>query len=272
MSKLKQTMLALLVFIIAAVGAVETASASAADLTPSVQAAFDLTAAVADSSARTKLRSLYQELSVLDAQYDAREETIRNLHGSNTQALIAVRARIKEIGQAEVARASATVENARKRYQPLFDQYAALNKQISLLKGLKDKSLNAVLRTQADAMKLLVQAARQDIRDKEAQLKDVKQRRADKVAAARKTLAAIDSPQAAIKTQKSAASALSKRLSADFSDFKAATRKKNPQLTLQSLSSLVSGYKQIAANKQKIVELEQKIAGIIAATSKQIAV
>jgi hypothetical protein len=32
---------------------------------------------------------------------------------------------------------------------------------------------------------------------------------------------------------------------------------------------MVSGYRQIAASKLKIIELEQKIAGIIAATLKQ---
>ncbi|WP_151735595.1 hypothetical protein [Paenibacillus tengchongensis] len=271
MIKLKQAMLALLVLLVATGGSAGKAAASGTALTPSIQAAFDLTAAQADSAARARLLSLYQELTGLEAQYDKREEEIRRLHDGNAQALIALRAKIKELDQAAVSRATATVETAKKRYQPLFDQYSALNKQIALLKGLKDKALNAALRTQADAMKLLVQAARQDIREKEAQLKQVKQKRTDKMASARKTLSGIDSPQSSIKTQKSAASALNKRLSADFSDFKAAIRKKNAPLALQSLSSLVSGYKQIAVNKQKIVELEQKVSSVIAAVNKQIA-
>jgi hypothetical protein len=118
-------------------------------------------------------------------------------------------------------------------------------------------------------MKIVVQMARQDIRDKETLLKAAKDTRTQKIAAARKTLAGIESPQISIKSQKSAASALNKRLTADWSDFKAATRKQNSALTGQSLSSMVSGYRQIAANKLKIIELEQKIAGIIAATLKQ---
>ncbi|MNF06173.1 hypothetical protein D3C80_2060680 [compost metagenome] len=88
--------------------------------------------------------------------------------------------------------------------------------------------------------------------------------------AARNTLSGIESPQASIKSQKSAVAALNKRITADFSSFKAAIRKQNPALAGQSLSSLVSGYKQIAVSKQKIIELEQKVAAVIAATFKQI--
>lgn len=91
------------------------------------------------------------------------------------------------------------------------------------------------------------------------------------MAAARKTLAGIESPQASIKSQKSVAASLNKRISADFSDFKSAIRKQNQALTAQSLSSLVSGYRQMAASKLKIIELEQKIAGVIADAAKQIA-
>ncbi|MHA6532197.1 hypothetical protein [Paenibacillus sp. BAC0078] len=247
------------------------AGASGTELTPSIQAAFELTAAVADSSARANLKSQYSDLAALSAQYDSREEQLRKLHDSNAQSLLVVKEQIKTIDQATVTKLTAVVASTKSRYQPLFDQYSALNNRISLLKGMKDKTLNSVLRTQADAMKILVQLARQDIRDKEAQLKAARDARTKKMAAVRKTLAGIESPQAAIKSQKSVVSALNKRLSADWSGFKTAIRKKNPVLAGPSLSALVSGHRQIAASKQKLIELEQKVAGIIAASAKQIA-
>ncbi|MEK5024729.1 hypothetical protein [Paenibacillus sp. FSL M7-1046] len=271
MNKLKKIPLAMLALLLAVLSSAGAVNASGTALTPSIQASFELTAATADDTTRTRLKGYYSDFSVLVAQYDSREAQIRRLHDSNTQALIIVRNQIKEIDQSTVARLSTAVSSTKERYQPLFDQYSALNRRINLLRGLKDKVLKDVLRTQADAMKILVQFAREDIRNKEALLKAAKETRAKKMAAARKTLAGIESPQASIKSQKSVAASLNKRISADFSDFKSAIRKQNQALTAQSLSSLVSGYRQMAASKLKILELEQKIAGVIADAAKQIA-
>ncbi|WP_342563927.1 hypothetical protein NST84_01575 [Paenibacillus sp. FSL R7-0345] len=270
MYKRMLTFLAVMVLMIPLLSSAGTAAAAAVALTPSIQAAFDLTAATAGAQDRTRLKSQYSELSVLTAQYDSREEQIRVLHEGNAQTLITVRKRITEIDQAAVAKLAASVTSTKERYQPLFDQYSALNSRITLVKGLKDKTLNAVLKTQAEALKITVQIARQDIRDKEAKLKAAKEVRTKKITAARNTLSGIESPQTSIKSQKSAATALNKRITADFSSFKTAIRKQNPALAGQSLTSLVSGYKQIAVSKQKIIELEQKVAAVIAATSKQI--
>lgn len=270
MNKLVQIFTAVVILLMPLFFSAGTAAAAAVVLTPSIQAALDLTATTAPAGDRNRLKSQYSELTVLTAQYDSREEQIRVLHEANAQSLISVRKQITAIDQAAVAKLTATVTSAKERYQPLFDQYSALNSRITLVKGLKDKTLNAVLKAQADAMKITVQIARQDIRDKEAVLKAAKEARTRKMTAARNTLSGIESPQASIKSQKSAAAALNKRITADFSSFKAAIRKQNPSLAGQSLSSLVSGYKQIAVSKQKIIELEQKVAAVIAATFKQI--
>lgn len=261
--------LLLLSLLLALVPLAGQAAASATVITSSVEASFGLTAAAADSAGRARLKALFSELSLLSAQYDSRETEIRALHDRNTEALKTAKEAVKNIDLAAISRLSAAVTSAKARYQPLFDQYSALNKRISLLKGLKDKTLNAVLRAQSEAMKLLVQAARQEIRDKEALLKVAKDTRTRKVAAVRKTLAGIDSLQSRIKSQKSAAAALNKRLTADWSDFRAAIRKQNASLAGQALSSAVSGYRQIAACKLKIIEHEQAVAGVIAAALKQ---
>ncbi|ASA25262.1 hypothetical protein [Paenibacillus donghaensis] len=268
MNKLKPLTL-LLSLLLALISLPETSAASAVELTPAVQAAFDLTAATAVPTVRARLNEAYAELAALKGQYDDREEQIRKLHYSNQQELIVVRKQIKGIDLAKVSRLETVYATAKQKYQPLFDQYSALNRRIRLVKGLKDKTLNAVLRSQADAMKLLVQLAREDISGKLSQLKAAKDARSKKVTAVRQTLAGMESPQISIKSHKSTVTALNKRVSADWSDFKAAIRKQNTVLTSQSLSSLVSGYRQIAASKQKIIELEQKVAGVISSAKKQ---
>lgn len=245
-------------------------AATTTELTPSVRAAFDLTTATAEGPARVKLNTLYNDLSTLKSQYDGREEQIRTLHYNNEQALIAIRKQIKVIDHEAVTRLETSVKSSKEKYQPLFDQYSALNKRISIVKGLKDKTLNNILRAQSDAMKIMVQMARQEISDKQNQLNLAKQTRTQKIASARTTLSGIEGPQVSIKSSKSVVSSLNKRISADWSDFKAAIRKQNLTLTNQSLTSLISGYRQVAIHKQKIIELEQKVSVIIANTKKQI--
>lgn len=270
MNTLKSVPLLLLTVLLLLGTSTDAFATTTTELTSSVQAAFDLTAATAESATRIKLNNLYNDLSSLKLQYDAREVQIRTLHYNNEQALIAVRQQIKNIDLESVTRLEANVKSCKQRYQPLFDQYSALNKRISIAKGLKDKTLNTVLRAQGDAMKVLVQLARQDITDKQNQLNVAKKSRTKKIADARKALSGIESPQVTIKSNKSTATSLNKRITADWSDFKAAIRKQNLTLTTQSLSSLVSGYRQIATHKDKIIELEQKVSTIIANTKKQI--
>lgn len=257
MNKLKVVTLLLLSLLLLPLSSTQVFATTTTELTPSIKAAFDLTAATADGATRVKLNNLYADLSTLKLEFDNREEKIRTLHYNNEQALIVVRKQIKEIDLEAVNRLQATVDSTKKRYQPLFDQYSALNKRISIAKGLKDKTLNTVLKAQGDAMKVVVQIAREEIRDKQALLKVAKETRTKKIAEARKTLSGIESPQTAIKSNKSTVTSLNKRLLRTGVILKA-INKKNPLLTTQSISSLVSGYRQIAINKQKIIELEQK--------------
>lgn len=258
------------IFLLLTLFPTEAFAASTVQLTSSVKASFDGTTAVADPSLKTRMNTLYAELATLQNQHDSREEKIRALHYSNQQSLLVVRQHIKEIDAQAVVQLETQVKTAKERYQPLFDQYSSLNRRISIAKSLKDKTLSKVLQNQGDALKVMVQLARQDIREKDARLKAAKETRSKKIAAARKTLAGIENPQTAIKSQKSAVTALNKRLSADWTSFKAALRKKNPATASQSLSSLVSTTRQIASNKQTIVELEQKISVIISKTEAQL--
>ncbi|KWX88941.1 hypothetical protein AMQ83_03640 [Paenibacillus riograndensis] len=134
MTTLKTSVLTLLSLLLLTLPLAGKAAASGTELTPSIQAAFDLTAAVADSSSRSKLNSQYSELSALSAQYNSREEQIRKLHESNAQSLLTVKEKIKNIDQDTVTRLTAAVASTKARYQPLYDQYRALTTPISRLR------------------------------------------------------------------------------------------------------------------------------------------
>jgi len=247
-------------------------AASVVQLTPAIKASFDRAVAAADPSMKGRLANLYAELAMLQIQYDSREEKIRVIHYSNEQALIVVRKQIKEIDAAAVSRLEAQTKSLKERYQPLFDQYSSLNRRISIAKSLKDKTLTSVLQAQGEAMKVLVQLAREEIRGQEARLKTAKELRSQKITIARKILAGIESCQTEIKSEKSVVTALNKRLTADWTGFKSAIRKPSPAIAAESLSSLVSMFRQVAGSKQKILDLEQKVSKIIETTKQQIGV
>ena len=270
MLKLKRFTGLWIMLVIAVLSPAHTFAASIVHLTPSIKASFDTTAGAADASTKSRLTNLYAELAMLQIQHDNREERIRVLHYKNEQMLILVRQQIKEIDAGVVSPLEAQLKSVKERYQPLFDQYSSLLRRISIARNLKDKNLNAVLKAQGDAMKVLVQLARQDIRDKEARLKAAKETRSLKIASARKTINSIESSQTGIKAEKNVVTALNKRLTADWSSFKSAIRKPNPAIASQSLSSLVSIFRQIASSQQKIEEMEQRIAGVIEKTKAQI--
>lgn len=246
------------------------ASASTAiELTVPIKLAFDKTVSAADSQSATRLNTLYSELDAHLKQDTDLEARIKALHYRNEESLIAVRKEIRSINSDQIDNLAKQVQTTKDRYQPLFDAYAALNKQISLAKPLKNKALNALLRTQADAMKLSVQYAREDIRAKEASLKSIKAATSKKMKAARTSLAAIDPLTVQIKAQRSATSVPRSNRSPVWTNFKYAIKKSEIRGTLDALSTLVNLTRQIVAQQQKIEALELKILDKITQTKAQ---
>ena len=241
-------------------------SAAAIELTSSLKASLDKTAASADAKKGARLRELYAELGTqLKADKDAAAK-VKALQYRNEEAAILVRKQIREIDAAKVSRSAADVQQAKTRYKPLFDGYTALNKQLSLAKSLKSKTLSSALSLQAQVMKLSVQAAREDIKKKEAAHKAAKTAASGKIKAARDSLAAIDSLKVQIRAQRSSLSATRNGLSPVWSNFKYALKKNDAGSAGNALASLVASFKSIVAQQSKIYALETKISDTISAT------
>ncbi|WP_239616245.1 hypothetical protein [Cohnella mopanensis] len=261
--------LLLLVCMTALPTALVSAATSAIELSVPIKLSFDKTVTASDSQAAAKLNSLYGDLDILLKQDKDLEAKIKALHYDNEGKLSALRKQIRDINSDKIYKLAAQVQATKVRYQPLFDAYAALNKQISLAKSLKNKTLNTLLRTQADTMKLSVQFAREDIKAKEASLKSMKSATSEKIKAARKSLDAIDPLTVQIKSQRSAASLPRSSRSPVWTNFKYAIKKNETKGTLDSLSTLVNLTRQIVTQQQKIDALEHKISEIIVQTKAQ---
>jgi hypothetical protein len=245
-------------------------SAAAVELTMPVKSAFDATAAVADSQTAAKMNLLYRDLGVLLAQDRDSEVKIKALHYRNEEQLIALRKQIQVIDADKLNKLEAQVKQTRERYKPLFAMYTSLNQQITVARSMKNKTLNAVLRTKADAMRLAVQLARQEIKSEVAALQTAKAATNRKIQTARETLAAIDPLKVQVKSQRNAASLPRTSLSPVWTNFKHAIKKSEAKSTLDSLATLVMFTRQIAEQQQKIYALEGKITDILVKTKARI--
>ncbi|MFC5469318.1 hypothetical protein ACFPPD_11350 [Cohnella suwonensis] len=247
------------------------ASAAAVELTAPIKAAFDATVKAADAGNAAKLTRLYADLAALLAQDVALEARIKTAHFANEEAIGAARKRIRDIDADKLAKLDAQVKQAKERYRPLFDAYAGLNKQITAARLLKNKTLNSLLRTQADAMKLPVQLAREDIRAKTEAHQDAKATAARKIKSARDWLSAVEPLQTQIKAHRSAAGLPRSSRSPAWTNFKHASKKSEVRGTLDSLGMLTTLSRQIVERQQKILALEGKIAEIVAETKARYA-
>ncbi|BFH11853.1 hypothetical protein WJ0W_000109 [Paenibacillus melissococcoides] len=237
--------------------------AASAELSATAKAAFDKMVAAADRSQADKLTQLYQELSQFETAEREWQEKTKRLHYDNAEALAGIRQQLKRLHEEKLKRLDSQVQEAKKKYQPLFDAYSALNKQISAAKIWKNKQLNAALRLQHTGMKPLVQTAREDIRRRQAALKSARQARTDAAKRVRQTLSAIDTVKVQIKKAKSAASTCKSRLSATRSTLTQAARKGDANASLKALISMTASSRQRNERTRQVFQLEQKIGDII---------
>jgi hypothetical protein len=246
--------------------------AASMEFTASIKAAWDKTVAKADNTLKAKLNVLYTDFTSLKVQEQNTGEEIDTIHYANEQAELALRKQIKLIDAEKLKQLENQVKAARDRYKPLFEMYSSLNQQITAARALKNKSLNAILRSQADSMKIAVQLARQDIKAKVDALKAAKALASQKMKKQREILAGADPLEIEIKAQKSAISSTKKRAFSSWTAFTQAVKKLEASAAYGSFSSVVSYNRQVTYQKQNIQTLEKRISDIISNAKKQLAV
>ncbi|WP_409342137.1 hypothetical protein [Paenibacillus sp. MBLB4367] len=246
-----------------------TAFAASYELSPTMKTAFDKMAA-ADGKLSDKLPNQYAEMVELQKQALDLDASIKSLHDGNEEAAAAVRKQLKLIDADKLDKLKKDVEQTKARYKPAMDTYTAMNKQIAAARPLKNKDLNAMLRMQADSLKVAVQLARQDIKLKEASLKKAK----DSAASAQKkitdSLKGIDPLEDKIKAERAAASSVKKQADATWKAFTPLVKAGSAKPSSDSLSALGSQFRQIVNHKQTIVSLERKIGDILSNAKAQL--
>lgn len=246
------------------------ANAAAIEFTDSVQAQLNATADRAGGTVRSKLKKQYDDFKSERKQVMDWDDRISTLRYANEAKASETRKRISEIDKDKIRRLEDQLQAAKSKYQPLFDTYTALNKQIAAAKKLKDKSLSKMLQSQAGGMKLLVALGREDIRNKQAALTAAKKERTSKAAKIRSILSEIDPYKSKIKGDKSAIASPNKLMTTEWKNFKAAVKANESARTSDTLSRLLTLSGQILAKKKSIFTYEQKIESVIARANAQL--
>lgn len=226
--------------------------------------AYDKLLASAEADVRARLQNQYAELRALETKGDETDSRVLALHDRNELALKAVKARIKAIDSANIAKLDAQVKSAQAKYKPLFDSYTALNKRAEAARKLKNKDLNAALKLQTSIVQVTVQLARDDIRAKQDKLKQAKTAAAAKAGRAKAPLATIDDFKKRIQAEKRAASSAKTAGRTLWSSFNASAKKGNGKEASSHLGNVIKLAGQSNAAKQNQYTLEQKIADAIA--------
>jgi len=259
----KMFMIYLAVHMLLGIVPVREAAAAAIEFTDAINRQLSETAGRAGGAGGTKLLKQYDTFKAEWKETMDWDDKIAALHYANEAKASEVRRRIGDLDKDKIRQLEEQLSAAKRKYQPLFDSYTALNKQVAAAKKLKDKTLSKMLQTQANSMKLLVNIGRQDIKQKQAALTAAKKERTGKAAKVRSVLSGIDPNKSKIKSDKSAISTPNKLLNTEWKNFKAAVKSQDPSRTSDTLGRMLTLSGQILAKKQSIFQHEQRIETII---------
>lgn len=232
---------------------------------------LDKALAASSQSQANRIHSLQDELLTLQKQEQEWDQSLKQQHNQNKEALTALSKQPKAIDAAQLAKLEEEVQRTRERYKPLLSRYTAINKQIETVRPLKIKSLNALLRLQATALKVPAQLARADIQSKEKAHQAAKDKASKAAKSLRGRLEDIDPTNVQIKAKTSAVQSSRKSLSPLWSAFKKSAKKGDATGVQSTLSSMVTLLRQINEEKQRIYKLETSVRDKLAAIKKDTA-
>ncbi|GKU77898.1 hypothetical protein [Paenibacillus sp. L3-i20] len=248
-------------------GGVSSILAAPFEFTVTAKTAFEKIIKGTDSTTSIALTSRYAEFQKLQQEAIDWDVKIVTLHYNNEAEEKAIRKKITEIDSTRITAATAEVNNAKKKYQPLFDLYETQKTQLRIAKAARNKSLTTFFNAQVEITKIAVQSAKGDIRVKEATLKEVKKTASMKMKQIRDILETVVATAAKTKASKSTISSTNKRVTTETKVLTNAVKKGDATAALSSLMRLVLYQNEILVQKRSIYSYEQSVQSTIAKAS-----
>lgn len=236
--------------------------AASFELSASAKTAFDNITASANPTSASLMNNHYSNIIKLQQQDQEWDKKIKDLHYTNEEGLVVLKKQIQLIDSDKLATLQTQLTQTREKYKPLFSMYESINQQKAVAKKLKNKDIYNLLLSQSETMKIAVQLARADIRNKESVNTTAKSNTAKTKKVLRGMLDDIAPIKVQIKAAKNDASTTQKKFTAETSTFKQSVKNGSINLTLRSLEALVKHIQKVIEHKQKAYSLEEKIGAI----------
>jgi hypothetical protein len=217
-----------------------------------------------------RMRSQYDEFLATQRTQERTVTENKQSRVKNAENEAKLRQDIRNVDQAVIQKYEQQVQQAKSRYHPIFDQYSQLNQQLALARKLKDKELTAMLRSQADIMKITVQIARQDLRNKQDDLSKARSNRTSKIKKLRNSLERIDTWENKMKIERHTMSQVKQRQAFSWKNFQEQIKNKNTAEASTTLSSLNLVAKQLLEHHREVGRLESRIAQHLVEVRKQL--
>lgn len=246
------------------------AYAAAPALTATQKTAYDLTVSGADTAMADKLSQQHRDFETLQTAEREWEQRISDLHYGSEEAAMLLRKKIGQIDAAKLAKLKQTHEQTKAQHQKLFDLYKSVNMQLEAARKLKNKTLTSMLKAQADGLKIPVQLARMDIKNKGDAYSAAKQTASDKMKKIRGTLSGISPLQVQIKAAKSVLSAPKESRRTVWKSFTQSLTKRDAKSAAGFLASVNVLSRQLIDQMQKIHALEKRVADVIRTAETQL--
>jgi hypothetical protein len=244
-------------------------SAAYMELSATAKRNLDATATQAGGAAAARIHSLYTQFLSSEKEEKELDQRIKTLHDANSKSETELLFTIRQLDASKLQQLEFQVQQVKQKHQPLFDRYTALNKQLATAKSLKNSTLTFLLNLQAQAMKVLVQAARHEVRVKEDALRSAKTTANQKIKKHREALDAMKPLDNKIKLLKQSIASNNKQMTPTWSNLNAQLKKRDSTEVEIALTTLLHLSKQTVVHKREIVQLEQQIASIIRDVEKR---
>lgn len=258
------------VFVLCSLIAASSAFAADPTLTVNQKKAYDKTLAAADSATAAKLKQQYGEFESLLQASREWDRKIDRLHKANTDKEAALRKRINQIDADKLAKLKQAYEQAKTRYQQLNELYRSAKQQLAAAKKSKNKMLIGIFQAQADSLKLTVQLAQLDRKNKESAYRAASQAAQARKKKIRGVLSGIDPIQVQIRAAKSALKAPKTSRSEVWSSFKKTLTKRDAATAARLLTTVNGLTRQLIDRQQQIYAWESKVDSLNRAAEAQL--
>lgn len=168
---------------------VPSALAAGFELSITGKKMLDQTVSSSGTTMSSELRKQESRLKTLQQQDQSLDQQIRAIYYANKELETRLLERLRQHEAAQIEILTQDVANTKKRYEPLFALYSSLNKELTLVRKLKNKNLTAAVESQVDSTKVAVTLAKEEIKRKQDKLTGAKKARDAEVKKVRTALA-----------------------------------------------------------------------------------